>query len=86
MKCSINWRSNIYVRAGKYAGTDSHSYEPRVGVTVHRAVLSIQEISMNERVDNYLRWGMVISILVVPPFLVRNFVDAAPVIRIIAYV
>lgn len=40
---------------------------------------------MNERVDNYLRWSMVISILVVPPFLVRNFVDAAPVIRIIAY-
>jgi hypothetical protein len=39
---------------------------------------------MNERISNYLRWAVVVGFLLVPPLLVRYFVDVAPTIRMIS--
>jgi hypothetical protein len=38
---------------------------------------------MNARAVNYFRWAIVVGFLLVPPLLVRHFVDAAPAVRMI---
>jgi hypothetical protein len=38
---------------------------------------------MNAQASNYFRWAIVIGFLLVPPLLVRNFVNAAPAVRMI---
>jgi hypothetical protein len=38
---------------------------------------------MNVRALNYFRWAIVVGFLLVPPLLVRDFVDAAPAVRMI---
>jgi uncharacterized oligopeptide transporter (OPT) family protein len=40
---------------------------------------------MNETILNSLRWIVVISFLLLPPYLVRHFVDVAPTLRVVIY-